>query len=108
MQLRLLAECAAGHEHDTNFVFTPQGRLEITSRPHAGQVLVPASDRSKYPCNVVRLQTEPTVPGGVVQELTLPAGFADAVFWSDSAVHKFVVPYLASCAGHASTTRSGC
>lgn len=33
---------------------------------------------------------------GAVQSLDLPAKLADAVFWSESAVEKFLVPYVAS------------
>lgn len=105
-RLRTLAECAAGLEHDTDFAFTPDGNLEITTRPQAGRVLVPARGKGKYPRNVVRLHTAPGEDGRV-EELRLEAGIADALFWSDSAVHKFVVPYVASCACHDAPQKLG-
>mgnify|MGYP006136957019 CR=1 FL=1 len=105
-RLRTLAECAAGLEHDTDFAFTPDGNLEITSKPQAGRVAVPARGKGKYPRNVVRLHTAPGEDGRV-EELRLEAGIADAVFWSDSAVHKFVVPYVASCACHDAPQKLG-
>lgn len=92
-QLRLLAECTAGLEEPVNFVFTQDGTLEIKDRAQPDQVLVPAHDRGKYPRNVLRMQA------GGARPLILPAGIADAAFWSDSAVQKFVFPYVASCAG---------
>jgi hypothetical protein len=98
--LRMLAECAAGLEQDADFTFTREGSLEVTTEPRDDRVLVPARGRGKYPRNVIRLHTAPAVPGGSVEELRLEPGTADAVFWSDSAVHKFVVPYVASCACH--------
>jgi hypothetical protein len=100
VQLRLLAECAACLQRDADFAFTPEGTLEITDRAQDDAVLVPTHDRSKYPRNVVRLQVKPPHPDGSAEELRLEPGFADAVFWSDSAVHKFVFPYVTSIAGY--------
>lgn len=98
-RLRMLAECAAGLEQDTDFAFTPEGDLHVGAKPRAGTVLVPARGRGRYPRNVVRLHTARTEDGGV-EEMRIEPGIADALFWSDSAVHKFVVPYVASCACH--------
>lgn len=92
-QLRLLAECTAGLEETVNFVFTAGGTLQTTADPEPSQVLVPARDQGKYPRNVLRMQA------GTGTELVLDPGFADAAFWSDSSVQKFVFPYVASCAG---------
>lgn len=100
-QLRLLAECTAGLEEEVNFVVTREGILEITKEDGflaipdtAHDVVVPARASGKYPHNEVWLQVR--CPD---KQLVLKPGFADAVFWSDSSVHKFVVPYVASCAG---------
>lgn len=100
-QLRLLAECTAGLQEKVNFVFTREGALEITREAGtrdvpdtAHDILVPARDSGRYPPNEVWLQV-----AGSDYVLVLEPGVDDAVFWSDSSVHKFVVPYVASCAG---------
>jgi hypothetical protein len=102
-QLRLLAECAAGLDGNAaNFVFTQGGQLQTVPAAEVDQtpgVLVPAYDTGKYPANEVFLQVTPTRPGGVPQGLSLGSDFADAVFWSDAAVQKFLFPYITSCAG---------
>ena len=98
-QLRLLAECTAGlDETQVNFVFTADEELRIRPVPLDSDVLIPAYDESKYPPNQVRLQVAaPGTPGA--PGLHLQVGIADAVFWSDAAVQKFLFPWVTSCAG---------
>ena len=94
-QLRLLAECTAGLDEAVDFVFTETGSLQVTTAAQDTEVLVPARQEGKYPANQVRLQVGTTRGGGLVLE----PGFANAVFWSDAAVQKFVFPYVSSCGG---------
>ncbi|HEX6371414.1 MAG TPA: hypothetical protein VF006_21025 [Longimicrobium sp.] len=99
-KLRLLAECAAGITHaDANFVFPHGDALDRSTRPAGDDdVLVPVRADGKYPANSLRLQPE-WQGGNKAVPLPVPAGFADALFWSDAAVQKFLFPYVASCAG---------
>jgi len=96
LELRELAEAAAGVENQAVDFFFPEGRILVRAQP--GQeltetdVLVPVYNRGKFPRNRLRLSL--STEGG--QE---PPGVADAVFWSDAAVHKFLIPYAASFAG---------
>ncbi|HST58202.1 MAG TPA: hypothetical protein VLK84_05940 [Longimicrobium sp.] len=106
--LRLLAECAAGsigRPVDYAWIQEPSGRpgrmepvLKQTAPgadPGPAAVVVLTADTGRYPGNRVELQV--ATPGG---HLTgAPAGHVDALFWSDAAVQKFLLPYLASCAG---------
>lgn len=100
LQLRQLAESSAGVENESVDFFFPEGR--VLERAVPGQplkntdVLVPAYNQGKYPRNSIGLS-----PTGDLTHATTPspAGAADAVFWSDAAVHKFVIPYAASFAG---------
>jgi hypothetical protein len=106
-RLRLLAECAAGAiRRPVDYVFVQEasqrtGQLEQVlvqvapdADPGPAAVVVPTEDAGRYPANRVELQL---APGGPLAGA--PAGQADAVFWSDAAVQKFLLPYLASCAG---------
>jgi hypothetical protein len=115
-QLRLLAECAAG-------AVTPQGRtgapvpfyfrkvqtpsgspvdqIELLRQGNAEleptDILVPTRDEGRFPLNAVSLEIDAsTTPGGYPLS---EVGIADAVFWSDAAVQKFVFPYVTSCGG---------
>lgn len=99
-QLRLMAECAEGTEGQTQFVFN-NGTLSVNASATAldDEVLVTAESVRRYPDNRVYLQVAAgaTMEGG---SPTLEVGSADAVFWSDAAVQKFLFPYIASCGGH--------
>lgn len=96
-QLRLLAEQAAGLTRPQDFVFPGGTSLQVAAAPaEPGDVLVPASGAGKFPDNAVSLQPAPTA--GVL-DLPETGITADAVFWSDAAVQKFLLPYVTSCAG---------
>lgn len=100
-QLRLLAECAAALQGHATFAFTDAGELVMTGAPSDSDIAIPAWERGKYSPNVLRLRAPGRTPGPPGPELTLPdTRFADSVFWSDAAVQKFLVPYVASCAAH--------
>jgi hypothetical protein len=95
-QFRLMAECAEGTDLGrTQFVFD-NGKLSVIE-PGAAldtEILVTAENGGRLAQNTVSLQ----VLAGQSSTLTLKS--ADAVFWSDAAVQKFLFPYIASCAGH--------
>ena len=95
--LRLLAETTAGLAgQEADLYFRDQTLHRWGGEPlEPTDVLVSVSDRGRFPRNVVTLRVDPDSPPREV-----PVGVADAVFWSDSAVQKFLVPYLASVAGH--------
>ncbi|HEY0018418.1 MAG TPA: hypothetical protein VGC13_19080 [Longimicrobium sp.] len=100
LQLRLLAESAASVDNQlTKFFFDKEGTLLRTGfdTPVAEEdVMVPAYDAGRFPRNQAVLQ---------IQEFADPATWyvapptTDAMFWSDAAVHKFLVPFIASCGG---------
>lgn len=95
-QLRLMAECAEGTDlGQTQFVFD-SGTLSVIEPGTAldTEILVTAENGGRLAQNTVSLQ----VMAGQSSTLTLKS--ADAVFWSDAAVQKFLFPYIASCAGH--------
>jgi hypothetical protein len=107
-QLRLLAELAVGTkdgEH-VNFFFAEPGDpgVPIKLERHArGQpltsrdIVAPASNpHTRFPRNQVTVSAS---GGASATEGDPLMGVPDAMFWSDAAVQKFVVPYLASCAG---------
>jgi hypothetical protein len=99
-QLRLMAECAEGTEGETQFVFN-NGTLSVNASATAldTEILVTAESVRRRPANRVYLQ----VAAGATMDrgsATLEVGSADAVFWSDAAVQKFLFPYIASCGGH--------
>lgn len=97
LQLRELAEAAAGVENQSVDFFFPGGT--VLKRAAAGQrledtdILVPAYKRGKFPRNTITL----SLSGDPDQGRTVPG--ADAVFWTDASVHKFLIPYVASFAG---------
>jgi hypothetical protein len=95
--LRLLAETTAGLAgQQADLYFRGQAlHRRGEERPEPADVLVFVSDRGRFPENIVTLGVFLDSPTH-----TVPVGVADAVFWSDSAVQKFLVPYLASVAGH--------
>ncbi|HEX6912775.1 MAG TPA: hypothetical protein VF142_20375 [Longimicrobium sp.] len=94
MQLRQLAECTVGlSDGVTDFVFNGHG-------------LEPLLQGAAPPDGVVLVSTTNTTKRTALAYLTLcvgPASLdiaglgADAVFWTDAAVEKFVFPYCASC-----------
>jgi hypothetical protein len=96
-QLRLLAEYTAALETDVDFVLTPEGTLTLATDLTDDEVLIPAAQGGKFPRMVVELFAEHE--GIVSAPLRLHERCADALFWSDAAVQKFLVPYVASCAG---------
>lgn len=97
MQLRLLAECAVAINEQEVTYFFPGGkdlqRADGTTPLGDDDILVPTYNDGKYPASTVSLGlTSTLVPG---QEL--PLAGADALFWSDAAVEKFLLPFIASC-----------
>jgi hypothetical protein len=120
VKLRLLAECAAGAVNPLGATNTPAQfffRKAMDSATHTEKtelnrralgttlqdtdVLVPTLDAGRFPRNVVHLEVVATLaPGGYNLD---KAGIADALFWSDAAVQKFVFPYIASCGGDGAT-----
>lgn len=106
-QLRLLAESAVGvADTDANFIFHRGRHLELTTAaPGDEDILVPTFDPGKFPANVVHLQAvKSTDPHA---GLHVHARHADAIFWSDAAVQKFLFPYIVSCAGTRASTVLG-
>jgi hypothetical protein len=105
-QLRLLAECAAGLGNDSGATFAPAGAdlvwLQNDQPVPPGTVLLPASNKGKCPpiaqVTLAGIWTSPT-GFSISGEVNVVNEGADALFWSDSAVQKFVVPYVASCNG---------
>lgn len=99
--LRLLAECAAGVNNEpVDFIFRHGRSLRREPRmTDAGpaDVLVTAFDGGRYPDNRVALDAVKTHHPH--PDAHPPLARADAVFWSDAAVQKFVFPYVASCSG---------
>lgn len=107
--LRIIAECAVGIGGEpVEFVATPDPAREdylVTWMPATNvqpsnpqSVLVPALSLGNY---YPAVQVELGLAGGTIvagQGGTALTATADAVFWSDAAVQKFVVPYAASCA----------
>ncbi|WP_420127530.1 hypothetical protein [Longimicrobium sp.] len=104
-QLRLLAEAALGQPSGES-VFTFNGSVvELVPpehQPPPDGILIPTVNRTKRPSlSYLTLQVPWTTPDGTRQLVSLDAldFHADAVFWSEAAVMKFVQPYCASCAG---------
>jgi hypothetical protein len=120
IQLRLIAEAASGTRGTAvHFVTGPDGNIREVSHDRRGDgartdggiapppleaVVIPAYTEDKVPLkpplNVATIHAE-----GVdepVDLLDLPGGLgaADAVFWSESAVEKFLLPYYASVYGN--------
>jgi hypothetical protein len=114
-QLRMLAECAVGLGNRTGVFAADKGALtwvvDPTEPPPQTAVLVGAANEGKYPeIESVTFDVEWTPPGGlptVKGSVNAVQAGADALFWSDSAVQKFVFPYFASCAGGEAATRLG-
>jgi hypothetical protein len=120
IQLRLIAEAASGYRgRPVHFVAQPGG--DIREVPHDFHATVPDAGGKIAPppieAVVIPAYTEDKVPQkpplkeasihaeGVLEPvdlLNLPGGLgaADAVFWSESAVEKFLLPYYASVYGN--------
>ncbi|HEX2077077.1 MAG TPA: hypothetical protein VHG08_05190 [Longimicrobium sp.] len=110
--LRMIAECAAGiGSQSVEFVATNDHVMWIpaaTPQPSNPQnVLIPGRNVGHYPAAQLNMALSWTsTPSGTPVSGSIVAGpggtglaaTADAVFWGDSAVQKFVVPYAASCA----------
>ncbi|HYR12500.1 MAG TPA: hypothetical protein VEQ60_32225, partial [Longimicrobium sp.] len=97
MQLRLLAECAVGQTREEVSFFFPGGRTlqraDATTVLQDTDIVLPTLDAGKYPDVQVSLGLTSTLVAGEETPLT----GADALFWSDAAVEKFLLPYIASC-----------
>lgn len=113
-QLRMLAECAVGLGSGSGVFAADAGTLTLVdpSEPQPSTaVLVGASNEGKYPdIEGVTFDVEWTPPGGlptVKGSVNAVQSGADALFWSDSAVQKFVFPYFASCAGGEAAAKLG-
>lgn len=105
LQLRLLAESAARMDNQlAKFRFDKQGALLRTGfdTPVAeDDVTVAAYDAGRFPRNRAVLQVDKSVNPDTWY---VAPPTADAMFWSDAAVHKFLVPYVASCGGEDAAT----
>lgn len=110
-RLRLLCEWAAGiADQEAHFVFAGDTLMREGSNDVASTVvLVPTFLPGKFPdVAEVGLQVPPgTADLDSVPMLNAVDYRADAVFWSDSAVQKFVFPYVASCGGHEASVMLG-
>jgi hypothetical protein len=97
-ELRELAEASAGVQNQSVDFFFPEGKELRRAQP--GQtfadtdVLVPAYNRGKFPRNRISLSVTDEIP-----PFDRRLEGADAVFWSDAAVHKFLIPFAASFGG---------
>ncbi|HEX2208061.1 MAG TPA: hypothetical protein VHG93_10300 [Longimicrobium sp.] len=100
-QLRQLAESAVSvANQEVDFFFRGGATLErrVAGAPLADDdVLVPTLDDGKFPANQVTLAVSDQENASGT--FTPSVGTADAVFWSDAAVQKFLFPYVASCGG---------
>jgi hypothetical protein len=106
-QVRQLAESALSMATGpASFVFNGDGMEFVPpemSPPEQG-VLVQTSNPSKRPrLGYMTLQLPPATAGGAPPSLDTVMYHADAVFWSEAAVKKFVNPYCASCGGYYAT-----
>lgn len=99
--LRQLAENAATIPNEPAEFSMHQGTLErktFGDPVSYDEILIHTLDDGKFPGNSVRLSlTTEEMPS----DYTVAPGVADAVFWSDAAVQKFLFPYIASCGGDA-------
>lgn len=117
-QLRMLAEAALGLPDggEATFVFDPAGTAASPSTNILGPEIVP--DGAPRPeqgvlVTVSNADTRFPDPGSVLVQVEGAAGpglnaveyHADALFWSDAAVQKFVLPYYTSCMGYEASTR---
>lgn len=112
VQLRTLAESALGLGQRGAYFFVNQGQVmwvPAADPVTLDGVLVPAYQTGKYEVmDEVLLKVKWPESDGVSEgrgSVDAVQVHADAVFWSDAAVHKFVFPYLASCAGHAAVQK---
>jgi hypothetical protein len=116
IQLRLIAESASGSRgFPVTFVALPDGTVEERKmRPKdvpPGSVVIPAHTKDmvpdKPPLTVATIQAQGTTEPIDLLELPNGLGRADAVFWSESAVEKFLIPYYASVYGNQATQAVG-
>jgi hypothetical protein len=116
-QLRLVAEGTAGLGNNSQAMFASTGTEVVWLDPTQdvlaeNEVLIPASDAGKFPAisqvSVMAQWTPPAEGSTMIAGVVNVAQYeADALFWSDSAVHKFVVPYVASCSGSTASATLG-
>lgn len=102
--LRTLAESAAAVPNKrTEFSIHDRTLERKTFGDPVGfdEILIHALDEGKFPANTVSLSlTNEETPA----DYTLAPGVADAVFWTDAAVQKFLFPYVASRGGDNAAT----
>jgi hypothetical protein len=112
-QLRMLAEAALGAASDTanTFYFLPDGTNGPVPLPPgtpapADVVLVPTSNATRlFPFGGLTMKAGAADPG-INLVTDLPRGVqADAAFWTDASVQKFLLPYYASCMGYTASAR---
>ena len=110
-QVRMLAEAALGvpDGQTSAFWFSSQNTngpvlVQPGALPSPQDVVVPASNVTTIaPLAQVRLASGTGDPGVNVMDLqpgALNPVQADAAFWTDASVYKFVLPYYASCKGY--------
>lgn len=105
VQLRLIAEAASGQRgEEITFVLMEDGSIRERRGPGGphGVLEVPAYTENDTPNQPPLVEATLKAQGTeAVNLLDLPDGLgaADAVFWSKSAVEKFMVPYYASVYG---------
>lgn len=109
IQLRLIAEAASGNRGEpVYFVVLPDGTIAESKNPDVPEsekgLVIPAhtADRvpGKPPLTVATIEAEGAPEPVNLLDLPNGLGRADSVFWSESAVEKFLVPYYASVYGN--------
>lgn len=102
-QVRMLAEAALGLDNTSAvYTFGPANafgpQMLLAGSPPTPAVVVPAANKTKFTrFSAVEMQVTPA--GGGTLSLNAAGYNVDAMFWSDAAVQKFVLPYYASCMG---------
>ena len=106
-QMRMLAEAALSQSGGPASFVVEGPSLTLVppdEPPPPDGVLVPTRNATKRPqLRYLTFQVPWTGPSGTPELVSLDVAtrfHADAVFWSDAAVKKFVQPYAASCAGY--------
>lgn len=98
LDMRMAAEWASGVRAETLY-FTWNHTLELTTSPTALGPVQTSDDVSQRPAlSAVSFSIE-----GVEEALIIPGSTVDALFWSESAVEKFLFPYYASMTAYQGT-----